>query len=301
MSGTQRLGVLLLLALAFAAGWSLSRRVPPSGESPLPAQPGSATAAPVESAEAKTAASVPRGGDGGGAPPQLAATPSPPSGRIGARDLSGFELLEEEQDLFSILQLIFDLIRSRDFARADQAIQRTLDGLNGGKIDSPLWKGAASVPPTLLRLFQEDAESSMEYLLHLARAEALPVLLEDLLHEVLEGEMGTLLLGLNDGRLDPWVSELVPYYRERIAGWSRSTYSDREVVRSLGLIPTEEAAIVLIDLRSWAASNLKLDLIQALATNGTAPARAALREWGQEETNRRFRRAIDDALRLLEP
>jgi len=208
--------------------------------------------------------------------------------------------LEEEQDLVGILQVLFSLIEQGRFAEADALIEFTIDGLNGGKLNSPLWKGAANVETMLLRHLQQNYHSSLKYVVYLTQMQNLPELLSDLREEVLTGSLGTLLIGLNDGSADNLVADLVPYYREKIENWDRSQFSNRDIIKSLGFIATEESALLLADLKDWAPSNMKLSLIQSLATNGTPVAIDFMNSWLQEERNPRFKLALEDALRLLQ-
>ena len=153
----------------------------------------------------------------------------------------------------------------------------------------------------ILRFCQnaENMNCAMEYAVHLSQLVNPPELLGDLREEVLMGEAAIDFLGLNDGHADHLIADLVPYYRERIENWNRTTWTNRSVIQSLGLIPTEESAILIADLKDWTSSNLKLELIQALANNGTPTAVMVMTEWLAEERNPRFKLAIEDALRLL--
>ena len=108
-----------------------------------------------------------------------------------------------------------------------------------------------------------------------------------------------MFLGLNDGSADDLTADLIPYYRDRIENWDRTTWTNRSVIHSLGLIPTDESAILIADLKDWTSSNLKLELIQALANNGSSIAVEVMTTWLAEERNPRFKLALEDALRLL--
>ena len=210
-------------------------------------------------------------------------------------------LLEEEQNLVGIVDLILALIRQRRFPEADQLIESTLEGLNGGKLNSPLWKNSSNPSFMAIRYCQntENLRSVMEYALYLSRLGSPPELLADLREEVLMGDIATTFLGLNDGSADDLTADLIPYYRDRIENWDRTTWTNRSVIHSLGLIPTEESAILIADLKDWTSSNMKLELIQALANNGSTIAVEVMTTWLAEERNPRFKLALEDALRLL--
>ena len=214
---------------------------------------------------------------------------------------ASYQLLEEEQNLVGIVDMILALIQQRRFPEADRLIENTLESLNGGKLNSPLWKNSLSPSFMILRFCQnaENMNCAMEYAVHLSQLVNPPELLGDLREEVLMGETAIDFLGLNDGHADHFIADLVPYYRERIENWNRTTWTNRSVIQSLGLIPTEESAILIADLKDWTSSNLKLELIQALANNGTPTAIMVMTEWLAEERNPRFKLAIEDALRLL--
>ena len=171
--------------------------------------------------------------------------------------------------------------------------------MNGGTLNSPLWKGGAALKTTLLREVTQRYSECAEYLVHLAYLSPAPELLADFRLELLEGEAGTFVLGLNSGHVDGWVADLVPYYRERIENWNRSTFSNRHIVQSLGLIPTDESAILLADLLDWSASNMKLDIVQALANNRSPAAIDALEDLRLRDKNSRIILAVEDALKLL--
>jgi len=205
----------------------------------------------------------------------------------------------QNQDLLSILDVIFSLISTRRFSEADIAIIDTIDAMNGGTLNSPLWKGGAALKTTLLREVTQRYSECAEYLVHLAYLSPAPELLADFRLELLEGEAGTFVLGLNSGHVDGWVADLVPYYRERIENWNRSTFSNRHIVQSLGLIPTDESAILLADLLDWSASNMKLDIVQALANNRSPAAIDALEDLRLRDKNSRIILAVEDALKLL--
>ena len=205
----------------------------------------------------------------------------------------------QNQDLLSILDVIFSLISTRRFSEADIAIIDTIDAMNGGTLNSPLWKGGAALKTTLLREVTQRCSVCAEYLVHLADLSPAPELLADFRLELLEGEAGTFVLGLNSGHVDGWVADLVPYYRERIENWNRSTFSNRHIVQSLGLIPTDESAILLADLLDWSASNMKLDIVQALANNRSPAAIDALEDLRLRDKNSRIILAVEDALKLL--
>ena len=205
----------------------------------------------------------------------------------------------QNQDLLSILDVIFSLISTRRFSEADIAIIDTIDAMNGGTLNSPLWKGGAALKTTLLREVTQRYSECAEYLVHLADLSPAPELLADFRLELLEGEAGTFVLGLNSGHVDGWVADLVPYYRERIENWNRSTFSNRHIVQSLGLIPTDESAILLADLLDWSASNMKLDIVQALANNRSPAAIDALEDLRLRDKNSRIILAVEDALKLL--
>ena len=180
-------------------------------------------------------------------------------------------------------------------------MESTLEGLNGGKLNSPLWKNSSNPSFMVIRYCQntENLRSVMEYALYLSKLNTPPELLADLREEVLLGEIATMFLGLNDGSADDLTADLIPYYRDRIENWDRTIWTNRSVIHSLGLIPTEESAILIADLKDWTSSNLKLELIQALANNGSAIAVEVMTTWLAEERNPRFKLALEDALRLL--
>lgn len=212
-----------------------------------------------------------------------------------------YQLLEEDQNLVGIVDLILALIHQRRFSEADQMMESTLEGLNGGKLNSPLWKNSSNPSFMVIRYCQntENLRSVMEYALYLSRLGSPPELLADLREEVLMGDIATTFLGLNDGSADDLTADLIPYYRDRIENWDRTTWTNRSVIHSLGLIPTEESAILIADLKDWTSSNLKLELIQALANNGSSIAVEVMTTWLAEERNPRFKLALEDALRLL--
>ncbi|MDG1456109.1 MAG: hypothetical protein P8R38_07860 [Planctomycetota bacterium] len=205
----------------------------------------------------------------------------------------------QNQDLLSILDVIFSLISTRRFSEADIAIIDTIDAMNGGALNSPLWKGGAALKTTLLREVTQRYTECAEYLVHLAYLSPAPELLADFRLELLEGEAGTFVLGLNSGHVDGWVADLIPYYRERIENWNRTTFSNRHIVQSLGLIPTEESAILLADLLDWSSSNMKLDIVQALVNNRSPLAIDTLEAILMREKNTRILLAVEDALKLL--
>ena len=210
-------------------------------------------------------------------------------------------LLEEEQNLVGIVDLILALIHQRRFPEANQLMESALEGLNGGKLNSPLWKNSSNPSFMVIRYCQntENLRSVMQYVLYLSKLNTLPELLADLREEVLLGDTATMFLGLNDGSADDLTADLVPYYRDRIENWDRTTWTNRSVIHSLGLIPTDESAILIADLKDWTSSNLKLELIQALANNGSTVAVEVMATWLSEERNPRFKLALEDALRLL--
>ena len=212
-----------------------------------------------------------------------------------------YQLWEEDQNLVGIVDLILALIHQRRFSEADQMMESTLEGLNGGKLNSPLWKNSSNPSFMVIRYCQntENLRSVMEYALYLSRLGSPPELLADLREEVLMGDIATTFLGLNDGSADDLTADLIPYYRDRIENWDRTTWTNRSVIHSLGLIPTEESAILIADLKDWTSSNLKLELIQALANNGSSIAVEVMTTWLAEERNPRFKLALEDALRLL--
>ena len=212
-----------------------------------------------------------------------------------------YQLLEEEQNLVGIVDLILALIHQRRFPEVDQLMESTLEGLNGGKLNSPLWKNSSNPSFMVIRYCQntENLRSVMEYALYLSKLNTPPELLADLREEVLLGEIATMFLGLNDGSADDLTADLIPYYRDRIENWDRTIWTNRSVIHSLGLIPTEESAILIADLKDWTSSNLKLELIQALANNGSTIAMEVMTTWLAEERNPRFKLALEDALRLL--
>ena len=212
-----------------------------------------------------------------------------------------YQLLEEEQNLVGIVDLILALIHQRRFPEVDQLMESTLEGLNGGKLNSPLWKNSSNPSFMVIRYCQntENLRSVMEYALYLSKLNTPPELLADLREEVLLGEIATMFLGLNDGSADDLTADLIPYYRDRIENWDRTIWTNRSVIHSLGLIPTEESAILIDDLKDWTSSNLKLELIQALANNGSTIAMEVMTTWLAEERNPRFKLALEDALRLL--
>ena len=212
-----------------------------------------------------------------------------------------YQLLEEEQNLVGIVDLILALIHQRRFPEVDQLMESTLEGLNGGKLNSPLWKNSSNPSFMVIRFCQntENLRSVMEYALYLSKLNTPPELLADLREEVLLGEIATMFLGLNDGSADDLTADLIPYYRDRIENWDRTIWTNRSVIHSLGLIPTEESAILIADLKDWTSSNLKLELIQALANNGSTIAMEVMTTWLAEERNPRFKLALEDALRLL--
>lgn len=212
-----------------------------------------------------------------------------------------YQLLEEEQNLVGIVDLILALIHQRRFPEVDQLMESTLEGLNGGKLNSPLWKNSSNPSFMVIRYCQntENLRSVMEYALYLSKLNTPPELLADLREEVLLGDIATTFLGLNDGSADDLTADLIPYYRDRIENWDRTIWTNRSVIHSLGLIPTEESAILIADLKDWTSSNLKLELIQALANNGSTIAVEVMTTWLAEERNPRFKLALEDALRLL--
>ena len=212
-----------------------------------------------------------------------------------------YQLLEEEQNLVGIVDLILALIHQRRFPEVDQLMESTLEGLNGGKLNSPLWKNSSNPSFMVIRYCQntENLRSVMEYALYLSKLNTPPELLADLREEVLLGEIATMFLGLNDGSADDLTADLIPYYRDRIENWDRTIWTNRSLIHSLGLIPTEESAILIADLKDWTSSNLKLELIQALANNGSTIAMEVMTTWLAEERNPRFKLALEDALRLL--
>ena len=212
-----------------------------------------------------------------------------------------YQLLEEEQNLVGIVDLILALIHQRRFPEVDQLMESTLEGLNGGKLNSPLWKNSSNPSFMVIRYCQntENLRSVMEYALYLSKLNTPPELLADLREEVLLGEIATMFLGINDGSADDLTADLIPYYRDRIENWDRTIWTNRSVIHSLGLIPTEESAILIADLKDWTSSNLKLELIQALANNGSTIAMEVMTTWLAEERNPRFKLALEDALRLL--
>lgn len=220
-----------------------------------------------------------------------------PEGQI----LDSYQLLEEEQNLVGIVDLILALIQQRRFPEADNLIESSLEGLNGGKLNSPLWKNSSSPSFMVIRYCQntENLRAIIEYAVYLSRLESPPELLADLREEIMMGFVATRFLGLNDGSADDLTADLIPYYRDRIENWDRTKWTNRAVIHNLGLIPTEESAILLADLKDWSSSNLKLELIQALANNGTTTAVDTMAAWLTEEQNPRFKLALEDALRLL--
>ena len=76
-------------------------------------------------------------------------------------------LLEEEQNLVGIVDLILALIHQRRFSEADQMMESTLEGLNGGKLNSPLWKNSSNPSFMVIRYCQntENLRSVMEFAL----------------------------------------------------------------------------------------------------------------------------------------
>ena len=210
-------------------------------------------------------------------------------------------LLEEDQNLVGIIDLILALVQQKRFAEADALIESTLEGLNGGKLNSPLWKNSVSPSFMILRFCQNPQNylAAVEYAVHLSQLNPSPELLTDIRDEILMGETATQFLGLNDGIADHVVGDLVPYYRERIENWNRTTWTNRPVIQNLGLIPTDESAFLMADLREWSSSNLELELIQGLANNGTPTAIEVMVAWLAEARNPRFILALKDALRLL--
>ncbi len=216
--------------------------------------------------------------------------------------LHSFLSMEENQDLVGIVDLILGLIQQRRFSEADELIESTLSGLNGGKLNSPLWKNSPSIPFMLIRFCNSpnDYHAALEYTIHLSQLQNPPELLGDIREESLIGGLSVALLGLNDGSADHLVADLVPYYREQIENPSRSSVANRSVIQALGMIPTDESALLIADFKDWASGKHELELIQALAMNGTATAIEIMESWLTDENNPRFKLALEDALRLLE-
>ncbi len=211
-----------------------------------------------------------------------------------------FDQLEEEQDLPAIVDMILGLIQQRRFSEADRLIDSTIAGMNGGKLNSPLWKNSASPEFYVLRFCQypTNYQATLEYALHVYQLTNPPELLGDLRDEIFQDDRMIRLLGMNDGSADHLVADFVPIYRDHIESWSRTLFTKRSVIQGLGLIPTEEAALLIADLKDWTPSKLELDLIQALSTNGTPMAIEIMTTWLSEERNPRFKLALEDALRL---
>ena len=80
-------------------------------------------------------------------------------------------LLEEDQNLVGIIDLILALVQQKRFAEADALIESTLEGLNGGKLNSPLWKNSVSPSFMILRFCQNPQNylAAVEYAVHLSQ------------------------------------------------------------------------------------------------------------------------------------
>ena len=298
---------IVILILGFSAGYfagtshdqeSTEIAIPSSGAAydPSPQNPPSQTPKP------KTLESSPQ------AIPELDAEPTPmvitaslyPV--FSERDLEVvFDQLEEEQDLPALIDVILGLIQQRRFSEADRLIDSTIAGLNGGKLNSPLWKNSGSPEFSVMRFCQspQNYQASLEYALHVFQLTSPPELLGDLREEIFHSESLVRFLAINDGAADLLIADFVPIFRDRIENWDRTLFTKRSVVQGLGLIPTAESAFLIADLREWTSKKLELELIQALSTNGTPMAVDIMSAWLAEERNPRFKLALEDALRLL--
>ncbi|MGE4619292.1 MAG: HEAT repeat domain-containing protein [Planctomycetota bacterium] len=234
------------------------------------------------------------------APQGPTTSPRPPSdvGSAAAKQL--LEEAIESQNLEQIWQLAFDLIASGHYEEVDRLYELFADSFHGGKLDSPLWKAPDFYSGNLMREYADNETALLGYLGHLAQLENPTELLADLRLELLEGEAAPMLLGFHEGRNPELLGNWLPYYQMRLENWPTNSFRDREIILSLGYIPLEESALMLMDLLPWTGSSQRLDIVRALSRNATSPAIETLRAIALDDPNPVLRKAAEDALRLIE-
>lgn len=209
------------------------------------------------------------------------------------------ELAIEKQNLEAIWQLAFDLIANGRYDEVDRLYEKFADAFHGGNLDSPLWKSPDFYTGNLMREYADNEIAFLGYLGHLAQLKQPGELLADLRLELLEGEAAPLILGFHEGRNPEVVASWLPYYQDRIENWTSTSFRNREIILALGNIPVEESAFLLMEILPWAGSSQKLDVVRALARNGTAPAIETLINISRDDANPVLRRAASEAIKLL--
>lgn len=216
----------------------------------------------------------------------------------GAADQS-LEAAIDQQNFEAIWQLAFDLIAAGHFEQVDRLYEIFADAFHGGNLDSPLWKAPDFYSGNLMREYADNEIALLEYLAHVAQLNQPGELLSDLRIELFEGEAAPMILGFHEGRNPEVVAGWLPYYQNRIENWQGTSFRNREIILALGHIPVEESALLLMDILPWAGSSQRLDVVRALARNGTAPAIEALIGISMDDANPVLRRAASEAIKLL--
>ena len=230
---------------------------------------------------------------------KLQTTPRPQTAASPASAEKHLEASIERQDFEAIWQLAFDLIATGHYEEVDRLYEKFADAFHGGKLDSPLWKTPDFYSGNLMREYADNEISVLSYLGHLAQLQQPGELLADLRLELLEGEAAPLLLGFHEGRNPEIVAGWLPYYQDRIENWSGTSFRNREIILALGHIPVEESALLLMEVFPWTGSSQRLDVVRALARNGTAPAIETLMTIAKDDPNPVLRRAAAEAIELL--